>query len=516
MPGPAASGAQARRLMPTDTPRIGINSDPLPLPASAAPGDAAVSPTFFQQDNTKNPAASNSVESSPSGSEVGKYADLGFGKRLAKSYFDKKEESEQDPASPNKRPGMPVPFATKSPPFPFQEHIGPNIGVNDASVYPLMEALYNGPNGQKWKDSRLKIYGWLDPSYTFGTSRRSNIPLAYNIKPNSLQLSQAIVIFERSLDTVQQDHFDYGFKATNLYGIDYRYTTAKGYFSNQLLKHNHLYGYDPLQLYMDFYFPKLAQGTILRIGRYISPIDIEAQLSPENYLYSHSIMYGYDPYTFTGVQFTFKLSNQWTLMVGAHAGNDMAPWTKSSQANGEILLKWVSKDGKDSLFGGVDSIGKGYYSNQHDNLQVVAGTWSHKFNERFHTLTEVYYLFERSALKGGTVTNGPPDSYNTNTGPGPKIPGLSSAVGFVNYTAYALSDKAYAVLRNSILYDPQGFRTGYNNFYDEVTLGLAYHITPYLLFRPEIRYERGFNNPAYDNGTKKDQYTTSADLIFRF
>jgi Putative beta-barrel porin-2, OmpL-like. bbp2 len=49
---------------------------------------------------------------------------------------------------------------------------------------------------------------------------------------------------------------------------------------------------------------------ILRVGRYISPIDIEAQLSPENYLYSHSTMYSVDPYTFTGVQEIFRVSER--------------------------------------------------------------------------------------------------------------------------------------------------------------------------------------------------------------
>ncbi|MGO9914368.1 MAG: hypothetical protein ACLQIB_06585, partial [Isosphaeraceae bacterium] len=105
------------------------------------------------------------------------------------------------------------------------------------------------------------------PSITFGTSKNSNIPMVYNIVPNKLELSQVILIFERQTDSDQTDHMDWGFKATNLYGIDYRYTTAKGWFSDQLLKHNHLYGYDPLQLYFDIYFPHVAQGMILRVGR---------------------------------------------------------------------------------------------------------------------------------------------------------------------------------------------------------------------------------------------------------
>ena len=37
---------------------------------------------------------------------------------------------------------------------------------------------------------------------------------------------------------------------------------------------------------------------------------------------------------------------------------------------------------------GVDSIGKGQYLNGHDDLQIAALTWSHKFDDRLHTLTE--------------------------------------------------------------------------------------------------------------------------------
>ena len=176
-------------------------------------------------------------------------------------------------------------------------------------------------------------------------------------------------------DSVQTENYDWGFKFTNLYGIDYRYTTAKGYFSDQLLKHNNLYGYDPLQMYVDLYVPWVRQGMIIRVGSYISPIDIETQLSPENYLYTHSVMYTYDPYTFTGIQFITKVNKNLHLILGVHAGNDMAPWTTSSQPNGEILFKWVSDSGNNSLFGGLDSIGHGYYKNGHDDLQVLALTW---------------------------------------------------------------------------------------------------------------------------------------------
>lgn len=55
------------------------------------------------------------------------------------------------------------------------------------------------------------------------------------------------------------------------------------------------------------YFPRVAEGMILKVGRFISPPDIEAQLATNNYLYTHSVMFTYDAYTFTGAQATFKL-----------------------------------------------------------------------------------------------------------------------------------------------------------------------------------------------------------------
>lgn len=92
--------------------------------------------------------------------------------------------------------------------------------------------------------------------------------------------------------------------------------------------------------------------------------------------------------TDTGIQAITKLNDQYHLMLGIHGGNDMAPWTTSSQPNAEILLKWVSKDNKDSLFGGIDSIGRGKYKVGHDDLQVLALTWSHKFDDKLQTMTE--------------------------------------------------------------------------------------------------------------------------------
>src|SRR3984885_6667837 len=149
------------------------------------------------------------------------------------------------------------------------------IGVPDGNVYPLMTAL-------KLENSRTKVYGWVAGRVNASTSSSNNFPLSYDIFPNRVELNQAVIYVERLPNTVQNTHFDWGYHLTAFYGIDYRFTTAKDYFSQQLLKFNRQYGFDPVLEYVDLYFP-VKQGLNIRIGRFLSVPGIEAQLAPNNY-----------------------------------------------------------------------------------------------------------------------------------------------------------------------------------------------------------------------------------------
>ncbi len=85
--------------------------------------------------------------------------------------------------------------------------------------------------------------------------------------------------------------------------------------------------------YVDLYFPQVAEGMNVRIGRYVSLPDIEAQLAPNNYTFSHSLTYVYDCYTQQGIAITTKLSNHWMLQTGISAGCDAAVWTPDAKAD---------------------------------------------------------------------------------------------------------------------------------------------------------------------------------------
>src|SRR5271165_4799818 len=169
--------------------------------------------------------------------------------------------------------GYPPPVS--NPPFPFDywPYGGSQIiGAPNNSWTPLMAAIYDGPGGDAWKASGVRIYGWLAGGFNLTTSRASglsNAPAAYYALPNTWILDQFTLYIERVPDTVQTEHFDWGFRLTNLVGFDYRYTTMKGILSQQLLLHNAHVGYDPVMFYVDLYFPVLS-GFNIRVGRYIS------------------------------------------------------------------------------------------------------------------------------------------------------------------------------------------------------------------------------------------------------
>jgi hypothetical protein len=150
--------------------------------------------------------------------------------------------------------------------------------------------------------------------------KQGNSPGAYDYNPNTVQMDQAVLYLERTPDTVQTDHVDWGFRVAAIYGTDYRYTVSDGLFSGQYLTNNKSYGFDLPMVYADIYIPKVAKGLELRIGRYITLPDIEAQLAPNNYMYSHSLAYSFDNYTNTGIQATLALSKEPVPATGRVSG----------------------------------------------------------------------------------------------------------------------------------------------------------------------------------------------------
>jgi Putative beta-barrel porin-2, OmpL-like. bbp2 len=468
----------------------------------------------------------------------------GFFTRLGHAYLDD-WTVDSNGAAPSPEParrGTPRPL--NSPPFPSADWpIGGTVvvGAPDYGSYPLMQAI----NENK---SRFKIYGWFDIGGNASTSnkgRYANNETAYDVIPNSIQLDQVALYFERLPNTVQTEHVDWGFRFTSIYGLDYRYTTAKGIFSQQLLKDNNTYGYDPVMYYLDFYVPQIAKGMDVRIGRYISLPDIEAQLAPNNYTYSHSILYTYDCYTQNGINTTTKLNGHWTVQAGVSGGCESAPWISNAKLTGDFCAAYTWKDGGDNFYACANSVNSGKYA--YNNLSAYYLTWYHKINPTWHTDTEAWYQYERD-VPNLCYGLSPCISYGSNANIGAnagEITGPSLITGangaqcnplathcfapdyaIVNYIEHEFNHHHSSFsIRNEYFDDLKGQRTGNKTRYSEHLVGFNFWLGSTVTFRPELRFEHSYDVPAYDSPsvagvsgapTKTTQLTLAGDVIYHF
>jgi Putative beta-barrel porin-2, OmpL-like. bbp2 len=481
-------------------------NDSLHSPDSALASDSATGPTA--DTGAVDPQDTNGQTGGKSAS-AGTALSGDFLHRLAQFYAQDWAGTNPSSPAPAKR-GLPAPL--DSPPMPFSDWGyggSPDIGAPDGNTYPLMSAL-------KLDSSRTKVYGWVAPSINYSTSGHTNFPLSYDVFPNKIELNQAVVYIERLPNTVQKTHFDYGYHVTGFYGIDYRFTTAKGYLSQQLLAFNHQYGFDPVLEYLDLYFP-VKDGLDIRIGRFLSVPGIEAQLAPNNYNMSHSLLYTIDPFTDTGIIGSLKLNSQWIVQAGLSAGHDVAPWTKDATPSAIACLNYSTKSNNDNFYGCANGINSGKYA--YNNLQEFDLTWYHKFNAKWHTGTETWYMYERDVPNvAGNVAN--PVTPETGANGAFCAPGelrcTAPEYAIVNYVNREVNSKLLFGFRSDFLDDKKGQRTGIAGKYTENTLYATKYIGTTVLFRPELRFDHSWDQPGYNGGRSKNQLFFGADLIYKF
>ena len=468
-------------------------------------------------------------------------------------------------APPSRRDGWPATPQT-TPPMPFTEWPyggSTSIGVTRPGSVdsPLMNALGNTKLGEAMNDAHIQVYGWVNAggNLSSNTVRGGNSPAAYNYNPNTVQLDQAVLYIERLPDTVQKDHIDWGFRIAPIYGENYRYTTAYGLWSNQLLKQNRNYGYDLPMAYGEVFVPWLADGLLVRFGRFISIPDVEAQLAPNNYMYTHSMTYTFDNYTNTGVQTTLAVNKNWMVQVGLTVGSDTMPWNAGAKIanpspnplfpNSTMLkdpgalpsvtggVRWTSDSGNDSVYVVADAINSGTWG--YNNLQWYGLTAYHKFNEQWHISFETYNLHQNNVLNANNpaamaayLAGGTPFSPQYLPFNAPGLAQCNSAavfactasvqtyLAYLNYKASPLDNISYRI---EFYDDKQGQRTGVKTRYVETGLGWQHWFSPQIEIRPEVSYYRSLDANAFNGNAnlgiapnKNYALIGSADIIIHF
>jgi Putative beta-barrel porin-2, OmpL-like. bbp2 len=496
------------------------------------------------------------------------YLGTDFASRFV-NYYKLEWGHEAPPADPKAPPGRRAEWpATPEaiPPYPFTEwpYGGTtSLGVTRPSSVdsPLMAALGNTAFGQSLNDNHIQIYGWINAggNLSNNTVRGGNAPAAYDYNPNTVQLDQAVIYFERLPDTVQKDHWDWGFRIAPIYGENYRYTTAYGLFSNQFLKNNQTNGFDIPMAYGELFIPGVMDGLMLRLGRYISIPDIEAQLAPNNYMYTHSMTYTFDNYTNTGLDATLAVNKNWIIQAAIGVGTESLPWhvgqtvtnpfpnplfpgttmpkDPGAVPSGTLGVRYTSDSGNDDINLVANGINGGQWG--YNNLQWYGGTYYHKFNDQWHISVEIYDEHQNNVLNANNPTalaafqaGGTPFSPQLMPFNAPGLAFCSNAIVFsctgearaaltyISYKASALDNISY---RAEYFDDVEGQRTGTKTAYFETGIGWQHWFSPQIEIRPEVSYYKSLNANAFNGNAnlgiapnKSTALIGAADIIIHF
>jgi hypothetical protein len=405
----------------------------------------------------------------------------------------------QMPPSPD--PTIPPPVEVTAPvlpptPAPAAPPPAPPAPPAPAERWWLMKELQGTWPGALLDDTRLRLYGWTDMSFTASTDSHEQLPMGFNYRANDFLLQQNWLRFERPVVTSGTTEPTFGFRTdTILPGSDYRFTVARGLFSGQLTADHgnpNLYGIDPIQFYGEAYFPTVARGLDVKVGRIFCQYGVEANDAVSNILASHSYTFIYDPFTHTGVMATLKLTDAWSVQGGMMLGSDIFIHP-ADNPTGMGSVKWAPPTGRDSvLFSFI--VGNGRFDQKHDfhNPEVFDLVWTHKINARLTYTQEFLYGF----------TTNVPDI------------GFANWFGAISYLTRDLTPRLSATVRQEFFDDEQGQRTRFAGLYSALTAGVTFKPRPSILFRPELRYDYNAESRPFEN--KSSLFTATADVIFRW
>jgi hypothetical protein len=223
---------------------------------------------------------------------------------------------------------------------------------------------------------------------------------------------------------------------------------------------------------------------LLRLGRYISLPDIEAQLAPNNYMYTHSLTYAYDNYTNEGLVAALAVTPHVILQFGISVGtettvtnvgnlitnpnpNPLFPSVQFPKDPGARLPTFTAcarfdwNDGKDNFYLCMNGINSGAWG--YNNLQWYRFTYYHEWNDHWHIAMEFYNEHENGVpnINNPNVAFTTPFSHFNQPGmahcSNPAVLRCNAfvigAVTYRNYSPDALNNFSF---RPEIYCDPQG------------------------------------------------------------
>jgi hypothetical protein len=359
-----------------------------------------------------------------------------------------------------------------------------------------MRELQGTAAGAFLDGSRMQVSGWTETSFTGSSDVHENLPMGFNYKANQFLLQQNWLRFEQAVVTSGTTEPTFGFRFdTILPGADYRFTLARGVWDAQLTAAHgqpNTYGIDPIQFYGEAYFPTVARGLDVKVGRFFAQYGVETNDAVSNQLTSHVYSFIYDPFTHTGVLTTTRFTDAWSAQAGLVLGSDIFI-DKADNLTFIGSVKWAPPNRRDSATVSVIA-GDGRFDQLHNfhNPEVLDFIYTHALNARLNYTYETLFGF----------TNNVPNI------------GTAEWLGVTNYLTYAFTPHLSGTTRLELFDDFQGQRTGFRGLYTDLTAGLNYRPIKDVILRPEVRFDYNDESRPFEN--KPYLFTAAMDVIVRW
>lgn len=398
----------------------------------------------------------------------------------------------------------------------------------------LQKCLQGTGPGVFMDTERISIYGWFEASYTMSSVPANNLPLSWNYRAWEPDLQQSWIRFNRSVVTTGTTEPTWGWNVDFFFGTDYRFTLERGIYNKQLTDRDGLpaiYGIDPVQFYLEAYFPTVIRGLDVKVGRFYTPWGVESVEAPSTPFMSRSYTFSNaPPFTHTGILLTQNLPCNFIVQAALVVGEDLfidpadeATFIGTIQYNRQV--NGVNRD----IFKLAALLDSGWF-NQNEGFSGVQGNpnfcnvdfvWTHYFD----SVPRLTYNLE--TIYGWM--NNVPDAIGQDGFSTVHI-GTANWWGVVNYLSYTVCPSLIANTRFEVFDDAQGIRNNSlpgasvenaKGLYTALTFGLTYkprrQPSGNAIFevRPEVRFDRNWDSKPFDNA-HHNLLTAGTDVIFRW
>jgi len=344
--------------------------------------------------------------------------------------------------------------------------------------------------------------GWIDQGFTATANNpadRFNGVLGMNDRANEYEMNQLWFYLERET-AVRGCGWDIGGRLDIMYGTDAMFIQARDGLEADWNQTERFYQMALPQFYLDVAYNDFT----VTLGHFISPLEWESYMAPNNFFYSHSYAFLYGiPGTYTGGLLTWDFSDQGQVFAGFHRGPDQ--FSDTDGLNSINFLggaSWRSRDERLYIELGIDASEYG----PGDGVTIGALSAYYAITCRLNWMIE-YVQGHRDSCSN--------DWYGINQH---LIYCINPCWAVGARLEWFRDDDGGQVVGERAGNLAQGPYRG--NFW-EITLGLNWTPRDNIIVRNEVRWdwfdsnEQGGPRP-FDAGDRSDQFIYGIDLIYLF